>query len=161
MVPITDSPKPQMTVEEERQKVPFLPYVQGLSQKIEKICRPLGIKTIFKSSNTLRQSLVHVKNSIPDEKKKGVVYEVPRMDCEQVYIGEKGRTLKKRVTEHKTAVRKHDQKNRIAVHAWRSDHRIAREAARVRARAPQYWKRRVAEALQSQQQCSIGLWLEN
>ena len=76
-----DSPKPPMTVEEERQKVLSLPYVQGLSQKIEKICHPLGIKTIFKSSNTLRQSLVHVKNSIPDEKKKGVVYEVPHMDC--------------------------------------------------------------------------------
>ena len=113
----TPSPTPT-TVEEERQKVIFLPYVHSLSQKIEKICRPLGIKTIFKSSNTLRQSLVHVKNSIPDERKKGVVYEIPCMDCEQVYIGETGRTMQKRVTEHKTAVRKYDKNNGIAVHAW-------------------------------------------
>ena len=105
---------PPMTVEEDRQKVLFLPYIQGLSQKIEKICRPLGIKTIFESSNTLRQSLVHVKNSIPDEKKKGVVYEVPCMDCEQVYIGETGGHYK-RVTEHKAAVQKYDQNNRIAL----------------------------------------------
>ena len=119
--------------------------VHGLSQKI---------KTIFKSSNTLRQSLVHVKNSIPDEKKKGVVYEVPCMDCEQVYIGEIGRTIQKRVTEHKTAVRKYNKNNGIAVHAWREDHRIDCEAARVRARALQYWKRMVVEALQIQQQSS-------
>ena len=149
----TPTPPPK-AVEEERQKVIFLPYVHALSQKIEKICRPLGIKTIFKSSNTLRQYLVYVKISIPDEKKNGVVYEVPCMDCEQVYIGETGRTMQKRVTEHKTAVRKYDKNNGIEVHAWRADHRIDWEAARVRARAPQYWKRMVVEALQIQQQRS-------
>ena len=122
--------------------------VHNLSQKTEKICCPLGIKAIFKSSNIFRQSLVHVKNSIPDEKKKGVVYEVPCMDCELVYIGETGRTMQKRVTEHKTALRKYDKNNGIAVHAWRVDHRIDWEAARVTARAPRYWKRRVVEALQ-------------
>ena len=76
------------------------------------------------------------------------------MDCEQVYIGETGRTMQKRVTEHKTAVRKYDKNNGIAVHAWKADHRINWEAARVRARAPQYWKRRVAEALQIHKQSS-------
>ena len=150
-----DTPTPTpTTVEEERQKVIFLPYVHGLSQKIENICRRLGIKTIFKSSNTLRQSLVHVKNSIPEEKKKGVVYEVPCMDCEQVPIGETGRTMQKRVTEHKTAMRKYDKKNGIAVHAWRADDRIEWEAARVGTRAAQYWKRRVVEDLQIQKQSS-------
>ena len=63
------------------------------------------------------------------------------MDCEQVYIGETGRTMLKRVTEHKTAVRKYDKNNGIAVHAWREDHRIDWEAARVGAKAPQYWKK--------------------
>ena len=57
------------------------------------------------------------------------------MDCEQVYIGETGRTMQKRVTEHKTAVQKYDKNNGIAVHAWKADHRIDWEAARVRARA--------------------------
>ena len=71
-----------------------------------------------------------------------------------MYIGETGRTMQKRVTEHKTAVRKYDKNNGIAVHAWRADHRIDWEAARVRARAPQYWKRRVVEALQIHKQSS-------
>ena len=41
---------------------------------------------------------------IADMKKKGVVYEVPCKDCPSVYIGETGRTLEKRISEHKTAV---------------------------------------------------------
>ena len=32
-----------------------------------------------------------------------------------------GRTMQKRVTEHKTAVRKNDKNNGIAVHAWRAE----------------------------------------
>ena len=52
--------------------------------------------------------------------KKGVVdvYEVPCMNCNSSYIGETGRSLKKRLVEHKSAVKRHDTKNGIAVHAW-------------------------------------------
>ena len=37
-------------------------------------------------------------------------------ECEYVYIGETGRTLEKRISEHKGAVKTHDEKNGIAVH---------------------------------------------
>ena len=37
----------------------------------------LGIKAVFKPSNTLRQSLVHVNKRLPEEKKRSVVYQVP------------------------------------------------------------------------------------
>ena len=49
---------------------------------------------------------------------KGVVYELSCKDCPCVYIGETGRTLEKRQSEHRTAVKKNDPKNRIAVHGW-------------------------------------------
>ena len=42
--------------------------------------------------------------------KKGVIYEVPCKDCPCVYIGETGRTLEKRLSEHKTEVKKNDPK---------------------------------------------------
>jgi hypothetical protein len=61
-------------------------------------------------------NLVQVKNKIPPEKKKGVVYEVQCHDCDDVYVGETGRTLKKRISEHKQAMKRGDQKNGIAVH---------------------------------------------
>ena len=45
---------------------------------------------------------------IPEEKKKGVVYEVPCKDCHRVYIGKTKRTPKVRLGGHKQAVKRGD-----------------------------------------------------
>ena len=139
------------TVTDDSKKVLYLPYVRDISERIQQVCRPVGISTVFKSSNTLRQSLVRVKNRTPPEKRKGVVYEIPCQDCEYVYIGETGRTLQKRVTEHRSAVRRFDKNNGIAVHAWNEDHAVDWEAARIISTAPHYWNRRTLEAIHIQQ----------
>ena len=55
--------------------------------------------------------------------KKGAVYEVPCKACPCVYIRETGRTLEKHLSEHKTAVKKNEPKNSIAVHAWQTSTR--------------------------------------
>ena len=125
-----------------------LPYVQGLSEKIESTCRSvsnsvLKIKPVFRPVRTIRRTLVRVKNRIPEEKKTGVVYEVPCKDCDGVYVGETGRTLKKRISEHKQAVRRMDDKNGIAVHVQRMDHRIDSEKASITATEQFYWKRKL------------------
>ena len=68
--------------------------------------------------------LVKVKQKMPEEKKKEVVYQVPCKDCCKVYIGETKRTLKTRISEHKQAVKKGNEKNGIAVHAHTTNHNI-------------------------------------
>ena len=114
------NPRTQTTPEENAQnkKPPtlFLPYVQGLSEKTQTASRKIGERTIFKSHGTLRQLLTKVKIRTSELKKKEVVYRVPCQDCDGAYIGETGRSLQKRLTEHKYAVRTNDRKNGIAVH---------------------------------------------
>ena len=85
--------------------------------------------------------------------KKNIVYKVPCMDCEKVYVGETSRNLKRRLTEHKGAVKREDRKNGIATHTWDHEHRVNWEEARVVRTEPHYWKRRMLEALRIQ---SIG-----
>ena len=109
----------------------LLPYIRGVSENIECICFPLGVKVISKSQDTLIHSL-KVKATRP-EKKRRVVYEVPCRDCNSVYVGETGRSLEIRLKEYKYAVKMGDTKNGIAVHAWTNEHQVEWDAAKVRA----------------------------
>jgi hypothetical protein len=70
-----------------RSYVLCLPYVKGLSEKIEKECKviePEKLKLAFRPNRTMSRTLVQVKNKIPPEKKKGVVYEVQCHDCDDM-----------------------------------------------------------------------------
>ena len=118
--------------EESKPKVLYLPYVRGVSERIERRCRNLGVRTVFKSHNTLRQTLMNVKSRTPKECKRGAVYEIPCADCDSVYIGETGRSLKDRIKEHKYAVSRGDMKNGVAAHAWSSQHKVDWSSAKVR-----------------------------
>ena len=72
----------------------FLPYMKGVSERIERVCCQLNIKTVFKSSGTLRQTLMRAKNKCPEEARRDVgVYEILCRDCNKTYIGETGRSL--------------------------------------------------------------------
>ena len=56
----------------------------------------------FKGANTIRQLLVHPKDKDNILKKSGVIYRYTcgRVDCEDEYIGESGRTFAERFREH-------------------------------------------------------------
>ena len=133
--------------DEDTAKPMFLPYVRGVSEKMEKVCAPLGLKAIFRPQMTLRSIVMQVKQKTPMERKRNVVYEVPCRDCQLTYIGETTRTMKKRMTENKYAVKTGDSKNGIAMHAQKSLHSIDWEGAKVQATATGYWNRRTMEAI--------------
>ena len=79
-----------------------------------------------------------MKTGTPELKKKEVVYRIPCQDCDTVYIGETRRTLQKRLTEHKYAVKMNNRINGIAVLAWDNDHRPDWKAAEVIETEPHY-----------------------
>ena len=61
-----------------------------------------GVRAAFKPMRT--QTLMNLKNRIPEEKKRSVVYEVPCKDCSKTYTGETKRALKVILSKHKQAV---------------------------------------------------------
>ena len=63
-------PQPVHEDPAEAQKIMCLPYIRGLSERIERICIPLGAKAAFKPTKTLRKTLMNIKNCIPEEKKR-------------------------------------------------------------------------------------------
>ena len=70
---------------------------------------------MFQQKPTLRGLLTRVKG--PQRyMDKGVVYQIPCAQCDVVYIGETGRPLKTRISEHKRAVATGDVRNANATH---------------------------------------------
>ena len=98
---------------------------------MERILALLGIRSVFTSARTLKRTLMKVKSRLPDDKRRGVVYQIPCNNCDHVYTGESKRTLKIRMVEHRRAVQKSDPYNGIAVHVAKSHHSIDWKKARA------------------------------
>ena len=79
-----------------------VPYLKGLSESCRKICRSHDIEIFFKGDNTIKDLLVHPKDKDNILKKSWVIYRYKcgRVDCEDEYIGESGRTFAKKFREH-------------------------------------------------------------
>ena len=64
----------------------------------------VGFRTYFRPYQTLKQTLVHLKDHTPPQQRTGVVYRIPCGTCTKVYIGQTGRTLEHRLKEHRRAL---------------------------------------------------------
>ncbi|KAK7893340.1 hypothetical protein WMY93_022492 [Mugilogobius chulae] len=91
------------TETEKRKNGVSIPYVSGLSEKLQRIFRQHDIPVFFKPVNTLRQKLVHPKDKMPTEKQSNVVYSIrcSEESCNEHYIGETKQPLHKRLYQHR------------------------------------------------------------
>ncbi|XP_072051693.1 uncharacterized protein [Amphiura filiformis] len=135
----TDTPK--------KRNLAVIPYVQGLSERIQRIYKKYDITTAMKPHTTLRRLLVHPKDKREVVDTANCVYEIPCSGCKSTYIGETGRQFGIRLSEHKKDVdracsRKYTRSERkvseseqnksaVADHAARSNHLINWEESRV------------------------------
>ena len=117
--------------EEIRMSINLL-YVEGTSEKLQRILRSHKIRSTFYTENTLRKLLCKHKDRIATEDKNNIVYEIDCSNCETVYYGESKRSLKSRSDEHKISARNCDyDKNEIAKHCWETDHNFSWDQKKV------------------------------
>ena len=123
-----------------------LPYVSGLSEELRRVCRKFDIRTVFKTTATLRQHLTRVKDRDPMLSLAGVVYKIP-CSCGKEYIGETKRMLETRLKEHKAATRRGEiEKSAVAEHAWKEDHPPLWDEVEILAHANRVDTLRIKEA---------------
>ena len=121
--------------EEHRPPLVMLPYIEGVSEDVKRVCRKFGMKVVFRSGQSLRSMLTKVKDPLTIEKQAKVVYRVP-CSCGEAYIGETVRRLETRVKEHRDACQKGAlEKSALAEHAWMNHHPIKWEEVSVIDRA--------------------------
>ncbi|KFD54650.1 hypothetical protein M513_04350 [Trichuris suis] len=81
----------------------FLPYYNGVGERILKLAHSLNFKVRFTSSHSLRSIVRSDKIKVPFAGRPGVVYNI-RCGCNASYIGETGNTLLDRYKRHMSNV---------------------------------------------------------
>ncbi|XP_072039396.1 uncharacterized protein [Amphiura filiformis] len=99
------------TQETETKGMVVIPYVEGLSEKLQRIFRKHKISVAMKPHNTLKRLLVHPKDKVDTIKTSGVVYEIGCKGCDKSYIGETGRPFGVRLKEHQKDAEKSQTEN--------------------------------------------------
>ena len=79
------------------------PYVQGTSEKIRRVLNEAGVNVAMRPVHTIRHVLPLPKDPYTSEDIGCIIYEIPCLDCNFVYIGQTKRGLKSRLAEHKRA----------------------------------------------------------
>ena len=127
--------------------VAFLPYIPGITDRINKILRKSGIKTVFKPPSKIGHLLPSPKDKLNPLSSKGV-YTIP-CSCGAQYIGETGRSIKTRISEHRrclqTGLLSHSA---VAEHQHNTGHQILFDNSSLIAQSPYYYTRKIRESVE-------------
>ena len=89
--------------------VPFqsIVYVKGLSEILSNILKKFDISSriTFSVSNTLNKIFTRLKDKTPKLHHFNVIYKIPCLGCNLIYIGTTGQLLKNRISCHKSDVK--------------------------------------------------------
>ena len=105
--------------------------LEELWNRVEESSKDLNDQKAVSNSIILRRT----------ERQKGAVYKIKCCDCQVTYIGEIGRNLNLRQTEHNRATRNGDTNNHIAEHHLKTNHSIDWDSAECVTISTDYYKR--------------------
>ena len=94
-----------ITRTEKLKRFASIPYVQSVSEPISQILAQVGIGVALKPHHTLSLLFRKPKDAISFEQKRGVECQNSCWDCNAVYVGETGRSVRTRKREHVDAFR--------------------------------------------------------
>ena len=109
-----------------------IPYIKGTSETIARILQPYNIRVAHKPITT--------------NNRQGAVYKIKCSDCQASYIGETGRNLNTRLTEHKRATRNGDVNNHISEHHRLTNHKIDWDSSECLTYSTNYFQRLTLES---------------
>ena len=134
------------TPEEKPTATAYLPYTAPVSRVIARILGRHNIKTVHLPPRKLGTHLTRIKDQLG--LRTPGVYRVP-CECGATYIGETGRAIDTRISEHSRCIRlKQPDRSAIAEHALENGHKISFKETKVLWKAPSFWERKTKEAIE-------------
>ena len=129
-----------------------LPYVKGLSERLQRVFRKHNMSLYSKAGFTIKNALVRPKDPLDPDEQCGVVYECHCEVCNKTYIGETGRSLGDRMAEHQKSLDKGDMSSALSQHQESTGHRVSAtkpliDSVKVIDREPRPLHRKICEAI--------------
>ena len=118
-----------------------LPYIRELTPKLIRIFQGVNCKIASKSVLTVNNLFSKLKDKVPLLSLTNTVYSIPCSNCNLTYIGQTSRSLKGRLTSHKSDARLHPNKCALASHAFNLGHIIDYNSVKILARESNLAKR--------------------
>ncbi|XP_072380769.1 uncharacterized protein [Diabrotica undecimpunctata] len=122
-----------------------LPYFPHLTEKLAKLLTLATVKIGVKNVRSVGKLFSKTKTPLNPLEKINVVYNIPCMDCNLCYIGQTRRSLKGRLTSHKSDIRCHKHFCALAQHILTSDHRPDYEQIKIICTESNHFKRSFLE----------------
>ena len=151
------------TPEEKAKGMVVIPWIEGVSEKLQRIFWKHKIFTAMRPHKTIKNLLVHPKDKREANQMCEVVYGIGCKGCDESYIEEKGRAFFTRLKEHqsdadKIANRKFTRaqrkestselnKSAITDHIAQENHVIDWDGAKVLDRDSNQFTRKIREAI--------------
>ncbi|KYN18663.1 hypothetical protein ALC57_09022 [Trachymyrmex cornetzi] len=90
-----------------------LPYVPNLSEKFFSLVKKYNVKLAFFSFNKLKKFIRVQKDTLPKYFNKNVVYKIFCKDCDASYVGQTGRKLTTRISEHRNHINRNNNNQSV------------------------------------------------
>ena len=114
----------------ERAPVLVLPFVAD-DVFLRNFLKSYNVKLVNRQFNSLRSNLVQTNNTLSQSSNKPGTYVIPCSDCDCAYIGETGRSLNIRISEHKRYIRTGSLNSAIFIHVQNHNHSFNFDDAKI------------------------------
>nr|VZI00012.1 unnamed protein product [Spirometra erinaceieuropaei] len=108
-----------------------LTYTENVSEAVARPLQPLGIGVAHRPEATIRRLVMRPKAPLSRGETANVVHRVQCSSSEANYVGETGKRLQTRMSEHARAVRRMDQLSLVAEHCATSGHTFVFQNAEI------------------------------
>ena len=145
---------PQPRIQRQWTATAVIPYKQGTSEAACRILNSVNIRVVYAKGQTLRSSLVHLKDPLPVDQTSNCIYKIRCAECPAEYVGQTVRELNTRIAEHKRRINKPVRNERdyqilikdsaIAGHALDTGHKIDLTNVKIVARGFRSTQHRLA-----------------
>jgi hypothetical protein len=117
----------------------FLPYIQGVIERIARVLNKKEIKTSFKSLETIKQSMRSVKDKLDPHNGKGI-HKI-ECSCSKYYISETGHSFHVRIKEHRANIKNECiHTSTLAEHSLKTRHHVCLEDTKILAKKNHLFK---------------------